>query len=82
MQMCRLSIIFNQILMHMYDPADQNTESEVQECILREEISLDQWWEELPAFLKIATSELPDDAPPSHIVTLKYVLCAYELVLY
>ena len=57
----------------MYDPADQNTETEVQECILREEVSLDQWWDGLPTFLKIATNELPDDAPPSHIVTLKYV---------
>jgi hypothetical protein len=74
MQMCALSVIFNQILIHMYDPADQNSEEEIQECILREELSLDQWWEDLPKFLVIATKEMPDDAPPSHIVTLKYVI--------
>jgi hypothetical protein len=71
MQMCRLSVIFNQILIHMYDPADQNSEEEIQECILQEEVSLDHWWEDLQGFLKIDTSEMPEDAPPSHIVTLK-----------
>jgi hypothetical protein len=70
--MCRLSVIFNQILIHMYDPADQNSEEEIQECILQEEVALDHWWEDLQVFLKIDTSAMPDDAPPSHIVTLKY----------
>jgi hypothetical protein len=75
MQMCRLSVIFNQILIHMYDPADQNSEEEIQECILQEEVSLDHWWEDLQGFLKIDTSEMTEDAPPSHIVTLN---CLYH----
>lgn len=75
MQMCRLSVIFNQILIHMYDPADQNSEEEIQECILQEEVSLDHWWEDLQTFLKIDTSQMPEDAPPSHIVNLN---CLYH----
>ena len=71
MQMCKLSVIFNQILIYMYDPTQQNSEREIQNCFVREERSLNQWWQDLPSFLKIETSPLPSLAPPSHIVTLK-----------
>jgi hypothetical protein len=70
-QMCRLSVIFNEILIHMYDPLGLNTEAEIQECLVRQEAALKQWWEELPHFLKIDAGMLPPLAPPSHIVTLK-----------
>ncbi|KUI63280.1 Nitrogen assimilation transcription factor nirA [Cytospora mali] len=39
-QMCRLSVIFNQILIHMYDPLQQNSEAEIQECLVRQEAAL------------------------------------------
>lgn len=71
MRMCQLSVIFNQILIHMYDPTQQNSESEMQDCILQEEVALDAWWEDLPIFLKIDVQDLPEASPPSHTVTLK-----------
>jgi hypothetical protein len=74
MKMCELSVIFSQILIHMYDPLSQNTEMEMQECVAVQEVALQQWWSELPGFLKLDPSDLPTRAPPSHIVTLKYVL--------
>ncbi|KAL1868087.1 hypothetical protein Daus18300_006068 [Diaporthe australafricana] len=73
-QMCRLTVIFNEILIHMYDPLGLNTEAEIQECLVRQEAALRQWWEDLPHFLKMDASMLPPLAPPSHIVTLKYVI--------
>jgi hypothetical protein len=71
MRMCQLSVIFNQILIHMYDPLRQNTASEMQECLTRQEVAFREWWEDLPAALKMDTGNLPALAPPSHIVTLK-----------
>lgn len=71
MSMCRLSLIFNEILIHMYDPILQNTESEMQECLQEQEPALLQWWDELPHFLKLEPSDLPPRAPPSHIITMK-----------
>lgn len=74
-QMCRLSVIFNQILTHMYDPLQQkhSTSAEVRNCVREQGVALDTWWAELPEFLKIDVHHLPPLSPPSHIVTLKYV---------
>lgn len=69
--MCQLSVIFNQILVHMYDPLRLNTEAEMEECLSTQGAALQQWWDELPQFLRIEKSSLPSLAPPSHIVTLK-----------
>lgn len=71
MRMCQLSVIFNQILMHMYDPLRQNNETEMQDCQVRQEAALREWWEDLPSHLKIEASVLPPLSPPSHVVTLK-----------
>lgn len=71
MRMCQLSVIFNQILIHMYDPLQQNSEAEMQECLIRQEAALKEWWDDLPSFLKIEASVLPPLSPPSHVVTLK-----------
>lgn len=73
MSMCRLSVIFNEILIHMYDPLAQNTDAEVQECLRTQEPAFQEWWNQLPPHLKIDPVALPALAPPSHIVTLKYV---------
>jgi hypothetical protein len=75
MRMCRLAEIFNQILIHIYDPLHQNTEDEVQACLYNEGRALKLWWKDLPGFLKIDVHvDLPLYCPPSHIATLKYVL--------
>lgn len=71
MKMCELSVILNEILIHMYDPLQQNTEAEIQACMSQEEVALDKWWRELPETLRLDPDALPSLAPPSHIVTLK-----------
>lgn len=70
-QMCRLSVIFHEILIHVYDPVQSKTEIEVEECLIREGQAMREWWQDLPDFLKIDPLSLPQYAPPSHIVTLK-----------
>lgn len=72
MNTCRLSVIFNQILIHMYNPLQQNTSAEIQACLENEERELRSWREDLPEFLRIRAKSLPVYSPPSHIVTLKY----------
>ncbi len=76
-RMCQLSVIFNEILIHMYDPLSQNTELEMQECFVRQERALKQWWDDLPLPLKLEATNMPLLAPPSHIVLLKYT-CFYS----
>lgn len=71
MSMCQLSVIFNEILIHMYDPLFQNTAEEVDECLRTQELALQQWWDRLPLFLRLDPCALPGVAPPSHIVTMK-----------
>ena len=71
MQMCRLSVILNQILVHLYSPFRLNTDGDVAGCLDREGQALRIWWEELPDPLKINHKHLPMHCPPSHIVTLK-----------
>lgn len=71
--MCRLSVIFNEILIHMYDPMSQNTDAEMRECLRTQEPALQEWWVQLPPHLKLDPAALPAMAPPSHIVTMKSV---------
>ncbi|OGE51789.1 hypothetical protein PENARI_c012G03888 [Penicillium arizonense] len=72
-RMSQLSVIFNQILIHMYDPLQQHTETDIQACFVREDTALHQWWDDLPPFLKIDVNALPVLAPPSHILPLPYL---------
>lgn len=71
-RMCQLSEIFNQILIHIYDPLQENSEDEIQTCLTVEGEALKLWWKNLPEFLRIDPREMPLQSPPSHIVTLKY----------
>ncbi|KAJ5392396.1 hypothetical protein N7509_007886 [Penicillium cosmopolitanum] len=80
--MCRLSIIFNEILIHIYDPTKPHTDAEVRACLQSEEHSLKQWWEDLPNVLKIDTENLPQYCPPSHIVTLNCLYHVFKILLY
>jgi hypothetical protein len=72
--MCGLAEILNQILVHIYDPMRQSTEAEFFDCVQEEARNLGEWWDELPDYLKLVATDLPPYSPPSHIMTLKYVL--------
>ncbi|EQK99446.1 Zn(2)-C6 fungal-type DNA-binding domain protein [Ophiocordyceps sinensis CO18] len=82
MSMCRLSVIFNEILIHMYDPLSQNTDVEVQECLRLQEPAFQEWWSQLPPHLRIDPAALPTLAPPSHIVTLNCLYHTFKILLY
>ncbi|GJC87480.1 nitrogen assimilation transcription factor nit-4 [Colletotrichum liriopes] len=82
MQMCRLSIVFNEILVHMYDPVRPNGQAEMQDCLAKQEVALRQWWEDLPPHLKIEPTALPALAPPSHIITLNVLYRTFKILLY
>ncbi|KIA75370.1 hypothetical protein HK57_00153 [Aspergillus ustus] len=83
---CRLSIIFNQILLHIYDPSKTHTDAELRACLQSEGQSLKhgdiRWWDDLPSFLKIDTGDLPEHCPPSHIVTLNCLYHVFKILLY
>ncbi|PHH80873.1 hypothetical protein CDD82_1453 [Ophiocordyceps australis] len=80
--MCRLAVIFNEILVHMYDPLSQNTDAEAQECFSTQEPAFQEWWAQLPAHLRIDIASLPAVAPPSHIVTLNCLYHTFKILLY
>ncbi|KAH8647977.1 fungal-specific transcription factor domain-containing protein [Xylariales sp. PMI_506] len=82
MQVCQLSVIFNQILINIYDPLREGTEYEIQTCIKIQERALSLWWENLPQFLKLDASDLPMFAPPSHIVTLNCLYHTFRILLF
>ncbi|CAK7229951.1 hypothetical protein SEUCBS140593_007419 [Sporothrix eucalyptigena] len=81
-QMCRLSVIFNQILTHMYDPLQHSTSAEVRNCVREQGVALDTWWAELPDFLKIDVHRLPQLSPPSHIVTLNCLYHVFRILMH
>lgn len=74
MRMCGLAEILNQIIIHIYDPVRKSTEAEFYACVQEQGKNLKQWWDDLPDFLRLVATDLPPYCPPSHIVTLKYVL--------
>lgn len=71
MQACQLSLILNEILVHMYDPVRTHSKAELRDCVEKQAPVLRQWWDNLPVHLRIDGANLPALAPPSHIVTLK-----------
>ncbi|CZR54053.1 related to pathway-specific regulatory protein nit-4 [Phialocephala subalpina] len=81
-RMCRLSEIFNRILVAMYDPLGRNTETDIQNCVSIEGPALNAWWSELPDFLRIEAKSLPPHCPPSHIVTLNCLYHTFKILLY
>lgn len=80
--MCGLAEILNQILVHVYDPMRQSTEAEFFDCVQEEARNLGEWWDELPDYLKLVATDLPPYSPPSHIMTLKYVLPYMSAILF
>ncbi|KFX89561.1 hypothetical protein O988_08591 [Pseudogymnoascus sp. VKM F-3808] len=81
-RMCQLSEIFNQILIHIYDPLQENSEDEIQTCLTVQGEALKLWWKDLPSFLKIDPREMPLQCPPSHIVTLNCLYHTFTILLY
>ncbi|KAJ6438016.1 C6 transcription factor [Purpureocillium lavendulum] len=82
MSMCSLSVIFNEILIHMYDPLSRNTDAEVQECLRTQEPAFQEWWNRLAPHLKLDPLALPPMAPPSHIVTMNCLYHTFKILLY
>ncbi|CAI6097716.1 unnamed protein product [Clonostachys chloroleuca] len=81
-QICRLTVIFNEILIHMYDPTNHNSDTEMHSCLVKEEASLNSWWAELPSFLKMDISDLARYAPPSHIVIQNLLYYCFRILFY
>jgi len=81
-RMCELSVIFNEILSHIYDPLGQNTNSEIEACVASQSVALDNWWHDLPTFLKLEPTNLPPVAPPSHIVVMNCLFHTFRILLY
>lgn len=71
MRMCSLSEILNEIIVHIYDPVRQSPEAQILDCVKEQSGNLENWFNELPHFLKLSMNDLPPYCPPSHIVTLK-----------
>lgn len=82
MQMCKLSVIFHQILLHMYDREQDHMDTERQQCVEDQGTALNIWWEDLPEHLKIDPISLPAYAPPSHIITLNCLYHTFSILLY
>ncbi|EGX89338.1 C6 transcription factor, putative [Cordyceps militaris CM01] len=72
--MIRLSLIFNEILLHMYDPVIPNTEIEMLECVASQGLAMDKWWDDFPPYLKMDAANLPAIGPPTHLFTSKPML--------
>jgi len=81
-RMCQLSTILNQILIHIYDPFHQNTDSEIENCLHQQAEALRVFWDELPPFLQIDVKSMPQYCPPSHIVTLNCLYHTFKILLY
>ncbi|KAK7943933.1 uncharacterized protein PG986_013046 [Apiospora aurea] len=81
-KMCELSVIFNQILINIYDPLQQLSPSIIEDCVCTEGQALQTWWDALPHFLRIDTDNIPLYAPPSHIVTLNSLYHTFKILLF
>lgn len=68
---CALAKILNGILVTMYNPVKESTLAEVAKCALDEGERLKTWHERLPPHLTVTVHSLPEQCPPSHIITLK-----------
>ncbi|KIW16296.1 hypothetical protein PV08_06347 [Exophiala spinifera] len=68
--MCSLSEVLHRILRQLYDPLNEIPEDSKKSYILNETANMQIWWDRLPPFLKISTSDLPHYCPPSHVATL------------
>lgn len=78
-QLCKLSIILNDLMHGIYSPTAAahhgSNESDLSKPALdtpfmRIARDLREWWNALPPYLRIAPDRMPSLAPPSHIVSL------------
>jgi len=82
MKMCALAEIMNQILIHLYNPQQQSTEAQIQECVKEQGAALKNWWNLLPEFLTINVTALPVWCPPSHILTMNCLYHTFNILLH
>ncbi|KAL1957265.1 hypothetical protein VTO42DRAFT_6171 [Malbranchea cinnamomea] len=82
MRMCSLSEILNQIIIHIYDPVRQSTDTQILNCVEEQGRNLEKWWNDLPPFLKLVVTNLPPYCPPSHIVTLNCIYHTTNILLH
>ncbi|KAJ9622510.1 hypothetical protein H2204_011523 [Knufia peltigerae] len=68
--MCSLSEILHRILLQLYDPLNEISEEATISYVVNETANMQTWWDRLPSFLKITTSDPPSHCPPSHVATL------------
>lgn len=78
-QLCKLSIILNDLLHGIYSPtaaARRGTEDTEPSTtgpdtpFMRVARDLREWWTALPGYLRISPDQMPSLAPPTHIVSL------------
>jgi len=81
-QVCRLAVIFDQILLYMYDPARDYPALDRQQCLEDQGSALSAWWNGLPQHLRIDPGSVPKYAPPCHIVTLNCLFHTFSILLY
>jgi hypothetical protein len=78
--MCALAEILNEILINLHNPSRELPRSQAYRCADSQSYKLRDWWRDLPEHLKINLSDPELECPPSHIVTLKYVLAPIDIV--
>ncbi len=79
-QLCRLSIILNDLMHGIYSPAaaarrgaedsDVSNKTGHDTPFMRVARDLREWWISLPPYLRIPPDQMPSLAPPTHIVSL------------
>ncbi|KAF2035434.1 hypothetical protein EK21DRAFT_96677 [Setomelanomma holmii] len=76
-QVCELSEVLNQLLVHLYSPSASPTPFSAYEYALAAASKLRDWWRDLPEHLRINVADLASECPPSHIITLN---CLYHTI--
>lgn len=65
---CKLAVILNDIILHLYSRRESNTGDDKLRVIRN---SLDEWRQKSPPHLKYDPDQLPEICPPPHILTQK-----------
>ena len=92
--MCRLSVILNDLMHGIYsstirsrrdqDESDRHgtSKSASDTPFIRISRDIQEWWVSLPSYLRIPRDQLPDLAPPSHIVSLNVLYHTARILLH
>lgn len=70
-QLCKLSLIMNQILNKVYgERSSKRSPSELARDLKLLHSDLDKWWENLPPHLTYDPAEMSTPIPPPHVLSL------------